>query len=411
MILPFVVTWKQGDADRLLLENVRHTDKAGYNSGNGQGCLRGTRVDIILQLERWLKDKGDHRVFWLNGLAGTGKSTIARTFAEIGFADGKLGASFFCSRDFEDRSNLQAIFPTPAFQLAYRYLPFREKLLRVLRANPGVGQESLCSQMERIIVGPLKATRIRTLIIIDALDECKDEEPASAILSILSRYVDEIPYVKFFITGRPEPRIRSGFRLESLTPVTEVLKLHEVKPEVVDSDIKLFFRTQLTHLARTRSDCDVTEVWPSSSDIEILCKKAAGFFIYASTVVKFVASEDNPPVKRLALITSLPESTAEEGKSGIDQLYTKILEHAFHNIHTDGSQHHSCFQATVGAVVLIFNPSLSRAFQNSWDMTPQTSAAPSDPSTLSSLSQIAQKIQFSPSTSHSLTSSQTQSDA
>jgi len=411
MISPFVVTWKQGDADRLLLENVRHTDRAGYNSGNSQGCLRGTRVDILLQLEHWLKDKGDHRVFWLNGLAGTGKSTIARTFAEIGFADGKLGASFFCSRDFEDRSNLQAIFPTPAFQLAYRYLPFREKLLRVLRANPGVGQESLCSQMERIIVGPLKATRIRTLIIIDALDECKDEEPASAILSILSRYVDEIPYVKFFITGRPEPRIRSGFRLESLTPVTEVLKLHEVKPEVVDSDIKLFFRTQLTHLARTRSDCDVTEVWPSSSDIEILCKKAAGFFIYASTVVKFVASEDNPPVKRLALITSLPESTAEEGKSGIDQLYTKILEHAFHNIHTDGSQHHSCFQATVGAVVLIFNPSLSRAFQNSWDMTPQTSAAPSDPSTLSSLSQIAQKIQFSPSTSHSLTSSQTQSDA
>jgi len=232
------------------MQNMRHTDEAGYNSGNSQGCLMGTRVDVLLQLEHWLGDKGDHRVFWLNGLAGTGKSTIAQTFAEISFADGKLGASFFCSRDFEDRSNLQAIFPTLAFQLAYRYLPFREKLLRVLRANPGVGRGSLCSQMERIIVGPLKATRIRTLIIIDALDECKDEEPASAILSILSRYVDEIPYVKFFITGRPEPRIRSGFRLQSLTPVTEVLKLHEVKPEAVDSDIKLFFRTQLTRLAK-----------------------------------------------------------------------------------------------------------------------------------------------------------------
>jgi len=356
VISPFVVTWKQGDADRLLLENVRHTDRAGYTSGNRKGCMRGTRVDILLQLEHWLKDEGDHRVFWLNGLAGTGKSTIARTFAEISFADGKLGASFFCSRDFEDRSNLQAIFPTLAFQLAYRYLPFREKLLRVLRASPGIGQESLCSQMERIIVGPLKASRIRTLIIIDALDECKDEEPASAILSILSRYVGEIPYVKFFITGRPEPRIRLGFRLESLTLITEVFKLHEVKPEVVDGDIKLFFHTQLTHLAKNRSDCDVAEVWPNSSDIEILCKKAAGFFIYTSTVVKFVALEGNPPAKRLALITSLPESTAEEGKSGVDQLYTKILEHTLHNIHTDNNQHHSCFQATVGAVVLIFNP-------------------------------------------------------
>jgi len=342
--------------DRRLLENMRHTDEAGYSSGNTQGCLRGTRVDVLLQLERWLKDEQDHPVFWLNGLAGTGKSTIAQTFAEISFADGKLGASFFCSRDFEDRSNLQVIFPTLAFQLAYRYLPFRERLLRVLRANPGVGRESLCSQMEKIIVGPLKYSRIQTLIIIDALDECKDEEPASAILSILSRYVDEIPNIKFFITGRPEPRIRSGFRLQSLVPITEVFKLHEVKPEVVDNDIKLFFRTELTRLAKNRSDCDLTEDWPSLSDIDTLCKKAAGFFIYASTVVKFVASETNPPPKRLALIISLPESTVEEGKSGVDQLYTKVLEQGYHKIHANNSQHHSRFQAVVGAIVLIFNP-------------------------------------------------------
>jgi len=139
---------------------MRHIDETGYGSGDRQGCLRETRADVLLQLERWLKDEQDHRIFWLNGLAGTGKSTIAQTFAEISFADGKLGPSFFCSRDFEDRSNLRAIFPTTAFQLAYRYLPFPEKLLRDLRANPDIGQASLCSQMERIIVGPLKAVRI-----------------------------------------------------------------------------------------------------------------------------------------------------------------------------------------------------------------------------------------------------------
>jgi len=72
-----------------------------------------------------------------------------------------------------------------------------------------MSDESLCSQMEKLIVDPLEATRIPTLIIIDGLDECKDEEPASAVLSILSRYVDQIPDVKFFITGRPEPRIHS----------------------------------------------------------------------------------------------------------------------------------------------------------------------------------------------------------
>jgi hypothetical protein len=318
--------------------------------------MRGTRGEILQQLEHWLEDKQGQPIFWLNGLAGTGKSTIAQTFAKIAFAEGKLGASFFCSRDFEDRSNIQKIFPTLAFQLAYQHPYFREQLLRVLKANPGIGHQSLCSQLEKLIISPFKATHISTLIIIDALDECKDVEPASAILSTLSRYVDNIPKVKFFITGRPEPRIRSGFRLKLLQPITEVLKLHEVKPEVVDSDIKLFFQTQLTNLAKNRSDCDLLDEWPSSSDIEVLCKKAAGFFIYASTVVKFVASEYNPPTERLALITSLPGNTIREGRSGVDQLYIKVLGQVFCSTHEDNNQLYSQFQSVVGTVLLLFNP-------------------------------------------------------
>ena len=333
-----------------------HTADAGYRSGNREGCLRGTRKGVLWEIERWLTGEQEQRIFWLNGLAGTGKSTIAQTFAETSFADGKLGASFFCSRDFEGRSNLQAIFPTLAFQLAYRYPPFRMELLPVLKANPDAGQESLCSQIEKLIVGPLKTAHIPTLIIIDALDECKDEQPASAILSILSRYVDEIPTVKFFITGRPEARIRTGFRLRSLLPITEVFKLHEVKAEAVDSDIKLFFQTQLANLVENQSDCDATGDWPSSYDVEILCKKAAGFFIYASTVIKFVASENSVPAQRLALITSLPESTVEEGRSGIDQLYTKVLEQAFHKTHANNSQQYLYFQTVVGTILLILNP-------------------------------------------------------
>ena len=267
-----------------------HAPDAGHLGGNRQGCMKGTRRDVLSQLEHWLNDEEDKHVFWLNGLAGTGKSTIAQTFAEMSFADGKLGASFFCSRDFEDRSNLRTIFPTLAFQLAHRHPLFREELLPILTASPDVGKESLCSQMEKLIVGPFETTHIPTLIIIDALDECKDEEPASAILSILSRYVDRIPNVKFFITGRPEPRIRSGFRLAALQPITEVFKLHDVERPLVDIDIKLFFRTCLTEVAKNRSHLDVADDWPLSSDIGIICEKAAGLFIYASTVVKFVAS-------------------------------------------------------------------------------------------------------------------------
>ena len=80
-------------------------------------------------------------VYWLNGLAGTGKSTIARTVAERMFAQGRLGASFFCSRDFEDRSNLRLIFPTIATQLARRYPEFRSIFVPLVQSDPGIAQE------------------------------------------------------------------------------------------------------------------------------------------------------------------------------------------------------------------------------------------------------------------------------
>ena len=318
--------------------------------------MRGTRRDVLSQLENWLNNGEDKPVFWLNGLAGTGKSTIAQTFAEMTFADGILGASFFCSRDYDDRSNLRIILPTLAFQLAYKYPHFRAKLLPVLTANPDVGRESLCSQMEKLIIGPLEKSKIHALIIVDALDECKDEEPASALLAVLACYLHKIPFVKFFITGRPESRIRSGFRLESLQPHTDVLKLHEVKPSSVDSDIRLYYKMNLAEIAKNRSDCILPTEWPSPADLDILCQKAAGLFIFAATVVKFIASRYHQPAQRLATIIALPQSTTEEGRAGIDQLYIKILQQVFIDIQTHDLDVFSQFRSIVGAVVLVFNP-------------------------------------------------------
>ena len=343
-----------------------HTPDAGYWCGNRRGCLRGTRKDVLWEIERWSTGEMEQHVFWLNGLAGTGKSTIAQTVAEAAFADGKLGASFFCSRDFAERSNLQAIFPTLAFQLAHQYPPFRRELLQVLKARRDAGRGSLCSQIETLLVGPLNAANISTLIIIDALDECKDEEPSSAILSILSRYVDRIPQVRFFITGRPEPRIRSGFRLESLRPITEVLKLHDVARSSVDHDIKLYFRTQLADIAKSRSDCDFTEDWPNPSDIDVLCAKTAGLFIYASTVVKFVAFRYQTPTQQLERIISSPQNTAHEGRAGVDLLYTQILEQAAADVGIVqyDDEIYSHFKVVAGAVLLVYNPLSSKALSD-----------------------------------------------
>ena len=321
-----------------------------------QGCFKGTRRDVLLDIEQWLTEEEGRSLLWLNGLAGTGKSTIAQTFAEISFADGKLGASFSCSRDFEDRNNLRAIFPTLAFQLAQGYPQFREHLLLVLGANRNVERESLDSQLEKLIIGPLKETRISTLIIIDALDECLDTQPASALLSLLSRHIHEIPQVKFFVTGRPEPQMEQGFRPSSLRPVMNVLELHNIDRSLVDNDIKLYLTIHLAEIRKTRSESEFPQEWPSSYDIDILTQRAGGLFIYASTVLKFIASEYHLPTERLAVIVQ----SSKRDHGGISLAYTQILELAFHDV-DPGDQEilYSHFRGVAAVVSLAFHP-LSR---------------------------------------------------
>jgi hypothetical protein len=342
-------------ADLSVLNSCRRAPGAGYQHGDRKGCLRGTRETVLDEIELWTKDFNESPVFWLNGLAGTGKSTIAQTVSERVFADGLLGASFFCSRDFEDRSDLHFIFPTLAFQLAHKYPRFRSVLVPLLQSNPDIVHESLHSQMGKLIAGPLKSAGVSTVIVIDALDECKDEEPSSAILSVLGRFVEKIPRVKFFITGRPEPRIKTGFRLPLLVDLTDIFILHGVHPSLINNDIRVFLKHKLSELAQRRR----LDGWASDRDLDMLCRRAAGLFVYAVATVKFLDSKAQLPQQRLEMIARLPESTDHEGKTHfrpnttLDSLYMSILETAFSE---EGPEVYSRVRSTIGTIVLLVNP-------------------------------------------------------
>ena len=296
-------------------------------------------------------------MYWLNGLAGTGKSTIAQTFSEMANNGSILGASFFCSRDYLDRRVLKNIFPTIAYQLACRYPRFRGHLINIIKRDPSVAHNSLISQLKDLLVDPLSLTGISCVVVIDALDECVDDQPASAILSVLGRLVSKLPLVKFFITGRPEPRIRSGFRLPLLEPFTQVFLLHEVDPTSVGSDIRLYLIAKLIAIAKRRSGLDLPEVWPSDEDITMLVKKSSGLFIFASTVARFIESEHHEPRERLRLIISKADNTSHEGASGIDSLYSQVLRDAFFGIKDEPV--FVDLKRILSAVVLALNP-LSR---------------------------------------------------
>ena len=360
LVSPFISSFESSSpvyhtAHLSVLNSCRRARGAGYQHGNRRGCLRGTRETVLNEIESWTKDLDASPVFWLNGLAGTGKSTITQTISERLFADGLLGASFFCSRDFGDRSNLHFIFPTLAFQLAHKYPDFRDHLVLLLQSNPDVIEESLYSQMERLIVKPLRLADLSTVIVIDALDECKDEEPSSAILSVLGRFFKQIPRVKFFITGRPEPRIKTGFRLPLLVDSTDVFVLHDVHPSLINNDIWLFLKHELSELAQRRR----LDEWPSDDDLDILCSRASGLFVYAVASVKFLDSKLQSPKRRLEVIAGLPECTDHEGKTHLsskttlDSLYTSILEVAFGE---ENPEVYSNVRSTIGAVVLLVCP-------------------------------------------------------
>ena len=210
--------------------------------------------------------------------------------------------------------------------------------------------------MEKLIVQPLVESTISTVIVIDALDECDDEEPASAILSVLGRLVAKIPTVKFFITGRPESRIREGFRLPLLADATDVFVLHEVDAGQVNNDIQLFLRHSFLEISSRWGGLDG---WPMREDIDHLCERSAGLFVYAVATIRFIDYKVCNPKRQLERLLRWPDYTKYEGKTRLnrkttlDMLYTSILLDAFGG---DDPENDPRVRSVLGAVVLAANP-------------------------------------------------------
>ncbi len=84
------------DSERM--KSLGHVTSASINAISENGCLEGTREDILDGLQKWGQDQSAPPVYWLVGPAGAGKSTIARTFCRDLRTQSLLGGSFFCHR-------------------------------------------------------------------------------------------------------------------------------------------------------------------------------------------------------------------------------------------------------------------------------------------------------------------------
>jgi len=323
--------------------------RAGYWSGNQKSCLKGTREGVLHEIRCWAEDFTKPPILWLNGLAGTGKSTIAQTIVEWYDARSQLGSSFFCSRNTSNHGNSCDIFPVLAMQLAQRHGKVRSVLASLLRSNPDVVYESASDQVEKLIVKPLRAVDVPTLIIIDALDEWADDTSRSNVISALERWTKEIPKVKFLVTSRPETHILTSFHTPPLGGLAITLALHDITPRLVDNDIRLFFEHELSELAAKNWMRD----WPTPEQLDLLCVRSAGLFVYAVATTMFLSNKDTSPREQYAIIARSPDDTIFEGTMGLDSLCTSILQASFRE---NDDEDDALVRSILATVVLVTRP-------------------------------------------------------
>ncbi|KAH6705121.1 hypothetical protein BKA61DRAFT_679870 [Leptodontidium sp. MPI-SDFR-AT-0119] len=157
------------------LSQLPATPQAAFNSlenQHGPECLSNTRVDILQDITSWADGSDARCIYWLDGMAGTGKSTVARTAARIYYDRGNLGGSFFFSRGGGDVSLAEKLFTTLASQLAAK----NPSAKRHIQENQDIALCSLRDQWNQLILSPLSKAIGKApatiVLVIDALDEC-----------------------------------------------------------------------------------------------------------------------------------------------------------------------------------------------------------------------------------------------
>ncbi|PPQ85245.1 hypothetical protein CVT25_010018 [Psilocybe cyanescens] len=290
-------------------------------------CAEGTRVKILEGITNWANDHtiNSPRVFWLTGQAGSGKTTIAYTIAKR-FESGQptiLGASFLCSRQFDETRSLNRVLPTISYQLSYKCRSYVSALHAQLADKSTVVDHDFSEQMQELFVGPwldpLRPHDPATyLVIVDALDEI-DESGGSKFLDLLLTTINQQHFIglKFLVASRTDPRIvEICHSFESRA----ICRLQDVPIEDADVDIERYLDIKLPSIVGRP---EITEIR----------RRASGLFIYAATVVRILTSSqsitDIEQMRRLNKFLSKPSGISRRGKSPIDELYEQILCEAF----------------------------------------------------------------------------------
>ncbi|KAJ7457684.1 hypothetical protein FB451DRAFT_1047135 [Mycena latifolia] len=229
------------------------------------------------------------QILWLYGPAGAGKSAVMQTLAGRLQDAGCLGGSFFFKRDHPIRGNGKVMFLTLAYDLALWIPDWRTAISQSAAQDPSVVARSMAAQLQNLIIEPCLSPQGRTpaTILIDGLDECRDHLIQCEILRLIGQAVraHRLP-LQFIIASRPEPHLREQFEGPWLADLTASFNIAQSF-----SDVERYLRDEFAriHSEHWPTMAALPSTWPSQDELDSLVLNSSGYFIYASTVIKFLS--------------------------------------------------------------------------------------------------------------------------
>ncbi|KAM0464261.1 hypothetical protein ACHAPV_002813 [Trichoderma viride] len=351
-----------------VLAKLKSAKGAAFDSPshvNSSRCYPGTREGILEHIQDWSTKQDGQCIFWLNGGAGTGKSTISRTIAQSFVDKGMLGASFFFKHGEADRGSMALFFPTIASQLVQTFPQIAPHIRAAIEADPTIYDRSIMEQFDKLITEPIEelseVSQLPTMVIVaDALDECDNVEHVRLVIHLLSQVKHSASVcLKFFVTSRPELAIRLGFA--NIDGHYEDLVLHQVPSIVIEHDIDLFLRHEFNAILQdynksVSSNRRLPLSWPGAEEFQQLVSKSVPLFIFAATACRFVRDRRiGGPKEQLMKI--LEQKTSHGLTSNLDATYLPIVNGLVAGL-SNAEKRYVCerFKHIVGSIITLASP-------------------------------------------------------
>ncbi|OJA08875.1 hypothetical protein AZE42_01734 [Rhizopogon vesiculosus] len=289
-------------------------------------CLPQTRSDLLSSVLSWaMNPSSNQNILWLHGPAGSGKSTVATTIANIARDLGRLGAFVFFNRHIAARNDPSSVIRTLAFQLGEFDHRLGAAISNVIESTPSIRQSPLRQQFHKLLVQPLSEIAVWSqegpvIVIIDALDECGRVGEREDLLDVLALESVKLPStIRIVVVSRTEVDIQDALGARKHICSIPI----DINSPANDKDIHLYLHHRLQHIRSKNKYLSLPQDWPGHDAMDALVARACGLFVWGFTACRYVENGQDPE-ERLADL--LHTDICLNAESAMDLMYSTALE-------------------------------------------------------------------------------------